>query len=677
MSPPEPDQATESVRPLIVGRYRLEDDTPLGNGATGEVWRATDSALNRLVALKKIHLDGITEHAIENVKQQTLREGHTIARLHHPHVVAIHDVVTDGDRLMLVLEYVESRSADTILAAQGPFPLHVAAKIGIQLAEALTAIHSQGVLHRDITPGNVLIDTGWNAKLTDFGIAQVTIDLQRTTMAESIGASAFMAPEIARGENPTPATDIYGLGATIWTLIEGVPPFHQPGPDNPMRLMHRIATGHPPPPSKAGPLTTALTTMTSSNPTRRPNAAQTRAMLITAAQVVAGQPAGAPTTGPVNPPAPTNPHRPLQPYPSIPSFRAGQHGLIPPGPARPWQAPVPTAASKVSGRRSFVLPAVIISAIVLLGAAIIGTVLMARGTQHPAAAAPPPPPLDKYLPNPGMIDTCPLAKATDYQRFGTTDYELGPWLGSCLAGITLTGGGQAATNIRLISPHPVNGSVEQRGDLKIISEPQFAPDRCRRYIVLPDQNMLAIWTYVTNTTTNPCVFADLGANSVVQQLHTGGIPTTSSPGPVNSLRRQNACQLLTATDAADVPGLDTSQGYPQYANWGCTRGADPDYPTSAPWLEILFQWGSPMIAGPDAEGTLQTIAGRSVFVKPATGDRNFCEAQIVHSNTPQPTGSAIEESISVMVHANGSADQQCQFAVNEATKIISRLPPGN
>ena len=676
MSSLGPGRNAESGRPLIVGRYRLEDDAPIGRGGMGEVWRASDTTLNRLVALKKVQLDGVTGHAIEEVKQQTLREGQIIARLHHPNIVAIHDVVTDGDRLMLVLEYVPSRGADAVLAAQGPFPLHVAVKIGIQLTEALTAIHSQGVLHRDITPGNVLIDTSWNAKLTDFGIAQVTIDLRRTTTVASIGTPAFMAPETARGETATTATDIYGLGATIWTLVEGVPPFHQPGPDNPMRLMHRIATGQLTPPTNAGALTSVLAAMTSGEPTRRPNAPTARDMFTSAAQLISARHT---TAGSFTPSATMSatgnpPFVPVQSGP-LPTSAA------PPGPAHNWQAPTSAVPRTGNRRRWFVRPAVIISAAVLLLIAAIGaTIMLTRGTEHPQAAAPSPPP-DKYLPHPTLVDTCALAKLPNYALFGKPNYFQAPFLSSCQIGIDLTGGGGALIRVQIFEPAVLtflsSYPTEQRGDLKIISPPQPEPHQCDRFVVLPDQNVLDVETTTMSSTMNPCTLSGMGIDSTVTHLQTvGSVPELPNPVPPNSLRRQNACQLLTAADVAEIPGLDTSQLYPQYANWACSRGADLKQQRKAPWVLATFESGSPLVAG--TNGTLQTIAGRSVFVQPVTDPAgNNCAAQIVHSNTLLPTGGAIEEVVAISVHDDVVSDQQCQLAVKLATKVIPRLPPAN
>ena len=276
-----------------------------------------------------------------------------------------------------------------------------------------------------------------------------------------------------------------------------------------------------------------------------------------------------------------------------------------------------------------------------------------------------------------MADTCPLAKLPDYASFGTSSNFPGPWVGACGDNIILTGGGKAEVIFRVDNPRPVAGPVEQLGDFKIISEPQPEPTQCYRYVVLPDQNMLVVWAFTMDDAMNPCVLSDIGVNAAIQHLRTvGSIPVLPNPVDANSLRRVNACQLLTAADLAEVPRLDASQVYPRYFNWDCVWGTDRKTDYSAPWVETQFDSRDPLTS--EENGPLQTIAGRSVFVQSTTDStHNYCTAHVVHTNTPQPTGAAIEESVSIVVHANVPSDQQCQLAVKLATKVIPHLPPTN
>jgi hypothetical protein len=643
---------------LIVNRYRLDDTVPLGADGTGQVWRATDTLMNRVVALKQIRLGGMDDHIAARVRQQTLYDGQVATRLQHPNIVTIFDVIADRDRLWLVLEYVPSFSADTLLAAQGPFPLHLAARVGAHIAEALATAHAQGVLHRDVTPGNILIDASWNAKLTDFGIAHAPIDLQRTTATPSIPAPTFMAPEIARGENGTTTTDVYGLGATIYTLIEGTPPFHQAGPANPMRLIHQIATGQAPPPANAGPLTAVLTSMINADPSRRPDAATARNMFLAAANEIATQPANATAAGPATQP-PTDgvpPWAPMGPAPS----------RTPRGPG-----PTPGATPGTAERKRSILALTVVASLVLLViVAVVAAVLLIPRNRHTEASAQP---ADKYLTNPVLADACTMAKDPNYALFGTVDYTVGAWFSSCDATVVLTGGGTADVNYRVVSPQTVPGPTAQHGDLTVISPASGDPTQCFRDVVLPSRNLIVVWTTVSNSTMSPCVLSGLGTDAVIQRLRsTGSVPTVPNLDAANSLRGQNTCELLTKADVGEVSGVDTSKVYPKYGNWICYWGVDLDTENSggAPWVNVYFERENPMTTGPD--GTPQTIAGRTVFLK-TENNGNDCVAQILHRRGAG--GKMNEESANVSVHAAVPPDQQCHLAADLAAKMIPHLPP--
>lgn len=193
---------------VIAGRYRLVEQ--IGRGGMGVVWKAVDLELRREVALKA------------GDAEQVRREARIGAGLRHPNVIVVFDVVEDDGKRWLVLEHLPSRSLAEILRTAGPVPPDRVARIGAQIADALAAMHEEGMVHRDITPGNVLVTGDGTAKLTDLGIAtwaNVTV-----TGAESIaGTSGYMAPEVVRGEIAVPASDVYSLGATLSAAIEGAP----------------------------------------------------------------------------------------------------------------------------------------------------------------------------------------------------------------------------------------------------------------------------------------------------------------------------------------------------------------------------------------------------------------------------------------------------------------------
>nr|WP_179797979.1 serine/threonine-protein kinase [Actinomycetospora corticicola] len=241
----------------------------------GVVWRGTDERLGRVVAVKQVFLNqGLDESEADEVRQRTLREGRIAARLQHPHAISVFDASIEGDEPWLVMEYLPSRSLSAMLAEQGPLDPRLVARIGRQVADALDAAHQAGIVHRDVKPGNVLIGSDGTVKITDFGISRATGDLTLTRTGMLAGTPAYLAPEVARGEDSTFASDVFSLGATLYAAVEGVPPFGSE--DNALALLHAVAAGAVNPPVQAGPLTALLMRLLRDDPTERPTPAQAR-----------------------------------------------------------------------------------------------------------------------------------------------------------------------------------------------------------------------------------------------------------------------------------------------------------------------------------------------------------------------------------------------------------------
>jgi non-specific serine/threonine protein kinase len=270
---------------LVAGRYRLR--SKIGGGGMGAVWLAHDTLLDRQVAIKQVlSVAGMTEDSAAEMRQRAMREGRIAARLSHRNAIAMHDVALDAGEPWLVMEYLPSRSIAEILHQSGTMPVNQVAQVGAQVADAMAEAHSAGILHRDIKPGNILIAEGRNAglvKLTDFGISRSKDDVQLTQTGVITGTPAYFAPEVARGEDPTDASDVYSLGATLYTCVEGQPPFGLD--DNSLVLLHKVARGEIVPPKRAGALEAALLAMLEPSPARRPTMAEIRDRL---AQVAAG-----------------------------------------------------------------------------------------------------------------------------------------------------------------------------------------------------------------------------------------------------------------------------------------------------------------------------------------------------------------------------------------------------
>jgi len=252
---------------LIAGRYRLVNQ--LGSGGMGIVWEAWDERLRRPVALKELHPQlGLSEAQAELANSRAMREARITARLHHPHAVPVFDVVEQDGQPCLIMQYLPSRSLHTILDEKGRLTPTEVGRIGAEVASALAAAHRVGIVHRDVKPGNVLITEDGSAKISDFGISHALGDVTLTSTGMVTGTPAYLAPEVAQGAESTFASDVFSLGATLYAAVEGVPPFGTH--ENPMALLHLVASGRVTPPTRGGGLTPLLTRMLAAAPQDRP-----------------------------------------------------------------------------------------------------------------------------------------------------------------------------------------------------------------------------------------------------------------------------------------------------------------------------------------------------------------------------------------------------------------------
>ncbi|WP_206612281.1 serine/threonine-protein kinase [Prescottella agglutinans] len=261
----------------MAGRYRLR--SKLGGGGMGAVWLAHDTLLDREVAVKQVtSTTGLSDAEAREIRDRALREGRNAAQLSHDHAIAMYDVAVESGEPWLVMEYLPSRSLAEAMNLVDTLPPLEVAQIGAQIAAALTDAHAAGILHRDIKPGNILVADRGDAlgivKISDFGIARAKGDAPSGKAGVITGTPAYFAPEVARGDDPTEASDVFSLGATLYTVVEGQPPF---GLDSdPIALLHRVAKAEIYRPSLSGPLTDTLLHMLEPDPTRRPTMAQAR-----------------------------------------------------------------------------------------------------------------------------------------------------------------------------------------------------------------------------------------------------------------------------------------------------------------------------------------------------------------------------------------------------------------
>lgn len=260
---------------VVGGRYHLIE--PVGRGGMGTVWKARDEVLGREVAVKEVRLpEGMDPAERETLYQRTIREARTAARISHPGVVTVYDVVEEDGRPWIVMELVHARPLDKLVKQDGTLSPGRAAQVGRQVLAALAVAHGAGILHRDVKPSNVLISESGRAVLTDFGIATFEGDASLTQSGTVIGSPGYMPPERAKGERATPASDLWSLGATLYMALEGEAPYQR---ETSVATLSALLTEKPPSPLHAGPMRRVIDGLLPREPRRRLTAIQAAQML--------------------------------------------------------------------------------------------------------------------------------------------------------------------------------------------------------------------------------------------------------------------------------------------------------------------------------------------------------------------------------------------------------------
>ncbi|MGW7056449.1 serine/threonine-protein kinase [Streptomyces sp. NPDC054887] len=382
----------------LAGRYRVVEQ--LGRGGMGVVWRAVDEVLGREVAVKELRTyNDSSAPELDGLRIRMQREARAAARVRHPGVIAVHDVAEHDGRPVIVMELVDGPSLDDVLTERGLLEPREAASIGAKVLEALAAAHRAGVLHRDVKPGNVLLDrTSGRVVLTDFGIAAMDDPgdgsaTHLTRSGELVGSLDYLAPERAQGQEPGPASDVWALGATLYAAVEGGSPFRR---TSTWSTLTAIVADPLPEPRRSGPLGPVLQQLMDKDPARRPDAQQAALLL---AAVAAGEDTTALAGGVRGGGAPREetvcdvlPHRPEGFGPATPGAPPAQ----PAPPVQPVQSgePVAVAAQAAvtgasrrgrgtgSGRVALVAAGVV--AVLLAGGG--ATYVLTGGTEQQAAA---------------------------------------------------------------------------------------------------------------------------------------------------------------------------------------------------------------------------------------------------------------------------------------------------
>ena len=339
---------------LVGGRFELLEQ--LGSGGMGTVWRARDVGLHREVAIKEVRpadaaLFENNPSLAAQQRERVLRESRALARLQHPNVVSIYQIIESEDSPYpwIVMELVRGTSLDARLQDRPLAPAE-AARIGRDVLAALRAAHAAGILHRDVKPGNVLLRPDGGAVLTDFGIAALHDSTQLTATGEVIGSPEYMAPERLRGDETQTASDFWSLAMLLYVGVEGYHPMRRAST---MATLAAVMTEPVPPPRRAGPLGPALSAVLVPDPSARPTGEQLDRMLA-AAEHGAVVPLGPPTpAGPAFPASPSGPQYQQQ-YPTY-------------QPPEPVSRPHPTPAHARS-RILAVAAAYSVSAVVVIAA---------------------------------------------------------------------------------------------------------------------------------------------------------------------------------------------------------------------------------------------------------------------------------------------------------------------
>ncbi|MFD4022839.1 serine/threonine-protein kinase [Streptomyces sp. NPDC058576] len=287
-SPTLPGSAPDSAsNRLIGGRYRLL--ARLGHGGMGTVWRAHDEVVGREVAVKEPRIpEHLGEREHHNVHQRMQREVRAAARIDHPSVVTVHDVVIEDGKPWIVMELVRGPSLGDRLQ-EGTLDPREAARIGLAVLDALSAAHAIGILHRDVKPDNVMLGTGDRVVLTDFGIAQVEGEQRLTETGAFVGSPEYISPERVLGQRPGPESDLWSLGVVLYAAVEGMSPYrrsHTPA------TLQAVLSAEPQTPARGtGAFGTLVMQLLRKDPAARPPATEVRRTL----QQLAS-PAPAPTT---------------------------------------------------------------------------------------------------------------------------------------------------------------------------------------------------------------------------------------------------------------------------------------------------------------------------------------------------------------------------------------------
>lgn len=468
----------------------------------GIVWLALDQVEQREVALKRPH-----SGSGASIRADLEREADIARKVAHPNAIEVLDVVGDGDNCWLVMEYFRSTSLAKLLDSQETLPPQQVARIGAQAADALAAAHAVDVVHRDVTPGNILLGDDGTTKVTDYGIAAwraATI----TSSGKINGTAAYVSPEVAEGNGAKAPSDVFSLGATLFAAVEGTPPF---GAGDPDVILARIRAGRGEPSHRAGPLTPVLAALLQRDRGARPTAAQARTML---EQAAAGQ--------------------------TVPD----------------WDPP--TSGPTKPKRRNLIIAGAAVAVVAILVLAVL------RPWETTAND-----PARTFLGDPRTADPCALAGPEVLDQFGDAQVDANyGGLNRCDVLIDVPEDDVVDVVYEFGGADSDEVTTEQS---TIIRHPAQRDDNsCDITVTLADRNLLEIVAKTDDEIElDLCEIATVATDHTVGLL--GGMDEIPRrpPADARSIANVDACTLLDDADLAAVPDFAGAVGDPGFANWTC------------------------------------------------------------------------------------------------------------
>lgn len=619
------------------------------------MWLARDMEWGREVVLKRVITDGDGDAGFDGLRT----EARALARFSHPHVVTLYhpEQVGRGKKATywLVMEYVPGGSLDD----RPPLSPARAARVGAQIADALVALHAEGIVHGDIKPANVVVTLPGLAKLADFGAAYRVGGKETITTNGAVSYTPdYAAPEVVRGR-PEPASDVFSLGAMLCALVTGEPPrprlAEAADSYEPYIAARHAARGQVElntDDAGFGPLGDILPAMLDRDPRNRPDAARIRGQL----EEIAGpqeplQPAG---TGQGTPYEPLgHDERPGR------GTRFGDRGGW-------WSGPVALLRSLGSRPLLAGTVAVALALAVAVPVALLVSDHKNTGTDDPrppGSSTGPPKDVLSVIGDHRAADPCALAEPSALARFGDAQLDRAYGNFDRCDVIVDTGTGSPVD----VEIHFGNGGRSELsatrktvGRVSVVDEPAES-DACG-HTLLPagdDDVNITVIAQQDEGTAPLCAIAETATDSAVEALNQGVIDRRSPPPPAGSLAHEDACTLLDADALEIVPGIDARNPEVGFGNWEC----EWESTTNGLWVGLRFDRGQPPTA---ADGTLTRINGRSAVVRPDAEGENTCLVQVVHRSYDDHDGNTTVETLNLTVGGDRSKAQLRRMAMELA-----------